>query len=73
MAAINDITKDKIESRTNTNKFRDGWDAIFSQSRDKLKERADNGDPLVKFSAGDFEGMTREEAKEEMKRELFGG
>lgn len=73
MTTTNDITNDPIQTRTNTKKFRDGWDAIFNQSSNELKERADDSNPVVTFTAGGFEGMAREEAKEEMKRELLGG
>lgn len=73
MTAINDTTGDPIQSRTATKKFRDGWGLAFSKSRDELSERAANSDSTVTFTKGDFAGMTREEAKEEMKRVLFGG
>ena len=72
MTTINDVTGDKIESRVTNDKFRDGWDIAFGKVREEIKERAVNSDPVVTFEKGQFAGMTREEAKEEVKRELFG-
>lgn len=70
MTTTNDITGDSIQSRTNTKKFRDGWDNIFNKDKAELTSRAESSDPAATFTAGDFEGMTREEAKEEMRNVL---
>lgn len=45
MATTNDITGDSISSKANSNKFRDGWDLIFSKKKkvveyDEWKDRA---------------------------------
>lgn len=38
MTTKNDITGDKIKSRPSSNKYRDGWDRIFGNKRDKKQE-----------------------------------
>ena len=38
MTAKNDITGDKIQSKANTDKFRDGWDRIFASKENKKSE-----------------------------------
>lgn len=43
MTAKNDITGDKIQSKANTDKFRDGWDRIFASKEKDIAfgQRAD--------------------------------
>tara|TARA_R110000868_G_C10441901_1_gene725432 strand:+ start:386 stop:571 length:186 start_codon:yes stop_codon:yes gene_type:complete len=38
MTSKNDITGDEIKSKTSSDKYRDGWDRIFSQKKVKKVE-----------------------------------
>lgn len=53
MAAKNDVTGDSIQSKTNSNEFRDNWDRIFNkkkvedsqqESKDEKKESNNGSD-----------------------------
>lgn len=39
--STNDITGDEIRSKASSDKFRDGWDAIFGKKEDKVEEATD--------------------------------
>lgn len=49
--ATNDITGDEIRSKVNSEKFRDGWDAIFGKK----------GKDITIVSVDELTGMTEEE------------
>jgi hypothetical protein len=34
----NDVTGDKLQSKTNTQKYRDNWDLIFKKDKDASKK-----------------------------------
>jgi len=40
MVARNDVTGDKIQTKTTTKEYRDGWDAIYGEAN-RLKESRD--------------------------------
>lgn len=35
MTTRNDVTKDRLVSKKNTNSYRDGWDRIFNKEEDE--------------------------------------
>lgn len=41
MISKNPITGDEIKSKSNTDKYRDGWDRIFGKKEEEKKEKKD--------------------------------
>ena len=56
MTARNDITGDKIATKTNSKAYRDNWDAIFG------KKNAGDGDTTKPADQADEQEATRPEA-----------
>lgn len=41
MASTNDVTNDRLVSKTNTQKYRDNWDKIFGKGKKDKKKDTD--------------------------------
>jgi len=39
MSNTNDVTGDKIITKTGTDNYRDGWDRIFGKNKEQQKEK----------------------------------
>lgn len=49
----NDITGDELKSKSNSDKFRDGWDKIYGNSKKKDEQDKDPGNkPDTQINAG---------------------
>lgn len=59
MTARNDITGDKIATKTNSNAYRDNWDAIFG----KKNSNAGDGDTSKPADQADEQATARPEAE----------
>lgn len=44
MTSRNDITGDELKSKTNNDKYRDGWERIFGKKDDKKPEDIKDND-----------------------------
>ena len=38
MATTNDVTGDKIKTKSNSEKYKDGWDRIFGEKKEEVRE-----------------------------------
>jgi hypothetical protein len=44
MTSKNEITGDKLQTKPTTQKYRDGWDAIFGKAEEQMKKPIFNND-----------------------------
>lgn len=54
MAATNDITGDSLQSKSNSDSYRDGWERIFGNKKEQVTDGTSSSD--TKRESADVDG-----------------